>query len=191
MKWEREKRRKEGRERERKERERRRGREEREGERRKKGETTIHWFENVPWVSFCGGKARLLLLCDLLNSHCLEENDHFCARMWFYVVCFVGWFALFVDLLINEGLLRRSRFSQVACIKVCVRVSDICRWVVCAVCMKAFPFVSLSKQSPAPYSLSRLLGLVRISLANLQVCLAALSRAEWGLPWKRSRLGRK
>lgn len=50
---------------------------------------------------------------------------------------------------------------------------------------------SLFKQSPAPYSLSRLLGLVRISLANLQVCLAALSRAEWGLPWKRSRLGRK
>lgn len=33
-----------------------------------------------------------------------------------------------------------------------------------------------------PYSLSRLLGLVRISLASLQVCLAALSRAEWGLP---------
>ena len=74
---------------------------------KKKGETTILWFENVPWVSFCGGKARLLLLCDLLNSHCSEENDHFCARMWF---CLFGWLVCspFVRSLIREGLLLGS-----------------------------------------------------------------------------------
>lgn len=94
----------------------------------------------------------------------------------------------FVCFLIDE-IFSLLPFFQVISIKVCVlEFLPLC---VC-VFWESMPIcVVFHAVRTALYSLSKLLGLVRISLANLQVCLAALSRAEWGLPWKRSRLGKK
>lgn len=94
----------------------------------------------------------------------------------------------FVCFLIDE-IFSLLPFFQVISIKVCVlEFLPLC---VCVFCESMPICVVFHAVRIALYSLSKLLGLVRISLANLQVCLAALSRAEWGLPWKRSRLGKK